>query len=48
MLLNKDIEEFICMSSMQFFKRFEKNTDFLTTDQSKQDSNKNLKKIKQL
>lgn len=31
-LINKGLKVFICVSSMQYFKRSKINTDFLTTD----------------
>lgn len=34
-ILNKSLEDIICVSSMQFFKCLKTNTDFLTTDPSK-------------
>jgi len=43
-ILNKGLEDFICVSSMQFFKRFKINTDFLTTDPSKWNDDGHFKK----
>jgi len=43
-ILNKGLEDFICVSSMQFFKRFKINTDFLTTDPSKWNDDEHFKK----
>jgi hypothetical protein len=43
-IVNKGLEDFICVSSMQFFKRFKINTDFHTTDPSKWNDDEHFKK----
>lgn len=44
-ILNKGLEDFICVRSMKFFECFKINTNFFTTDPSKWDDDENFKKI---
>jgi len=43
-IFNKGLEDFSSVRSMQFFKRFKINTNFLTLDPSKWNDDENFKK----